>query len=84
MAKIWIPLDSDVSVENIKEIIMEMNEVVLNAENRKTSAINVINELQNLCKHKYKNGKSAIVSTAFASPYDLKRCEICGKVFGDE
>ena len=41
----------------------------------------IINDIQKLCPHKYKNGKSAVEDDAFANPYAVPVCQICGKRF---
>ena len=41
----------------------------------------IIEGIQRLCTHKYDNGTSAIDDDAFASPYAVPVCQICGKSF---
>lgn len=41
----------------------------------------IIKDIQKICPHKYKNGTSAIQDDAFASPYAIPVCQICGKSF---
>ncbi len=36
---------------------------------------------QNKCNHRYSDGTSAINYDAFASPYEIGTCQICGKTF---
>ena len=41
----------------------------------------MIEMFQKECTHKHPDGSSAIRGTALGSPYDVDRCEICGKEF---
>jgi len=41
----------------------------------------IIINLQEMCPHKYEDGKSAVEEDAFASQYSRPVCRICGKHF---
>ena len=41
----------------------------------------IITNLQDVCPHKYEDGKSAVEEDAFASQYSRPVCRICGKHF---